>query len=115
MLVISKYPHDASLVARARVAGDVVFKESDDAAALQRLYAEAAAVQPPEGAAPHAAAPCCLLLQSAALVHHIQTQGLPEQVTRAFDVVALTPYDLLAMQLLLPLQGATWTCTPLDR
>ena len=115
MLVISKYPHDASLAARARVAGDVVFKESDDAAALQRLYAEAAAVQPPEGAAPHAAAPCCLLLQSAALVHHIQTHGLPEQVTRAFDVVALTPYDLLAMQLLVPLQGATWTCTPLDR
>ena len=76
MLIISTSRKDHSLAARERAAGEMVFVEHDDSAAMRRLREEAAKYDDADGSR----LSCYLILQDQTSLWLLQTVGLSKEI-----------------------------------
>lgn len=111
MLIISTNNKDHSLAARERAAGEVVFVENDDNAAIRRLKEEAAKYDDSGGGRLE----CYLILNDQTSLWLLQTVGLPKDVENKVDVFATTMEDLLAKTVFVKLPNLPSTYPALDR
>ena len=92
MLIISTNKNDHSLAAREKTAGELVFVEIDDNAAIRRLKEEAKKYDDSGGARLE----CYMVLNDPTSLWLLQTVGLPKEIEEKVDVFATTMEDLLA-------------------
>ena len=111
MLIISTNSNDHSLVARERAAGELVFVENDDNAAIRRLKEEAEKYDDSGGGRLE----CYFVLNDPTSLWLLQTVGLPKEVERKVDVFATTMEDLLAKTVFVKLPNLSTPFPSLDR
>lgn len=116
MLIISTKNDTGLLAARERAAGELVFVEKDDDAALRRLVAEATGLvtegkEKTEGGREE----CFLVLQDMTSLWLLQTVGLPRELEERVDVCATTWEDWLAKTVFVRLPGVRAMFPSLDR
>lgn len=111
MLIISTSSNDHSLAACERAAGERVFIEADDNAAIRRLKEEAEKYDDSGGGRLE----CYLFLNDATSLWLLQTVGLPKEIEEKVDVFATTMEDLLAKTVFVKLPNLPSSFPPLDR
>ena len=114
MLIISNIQNKYdSLVARMRAAGESVFSEQDDNAAIRRLSEQADSWDLKKSSSRRLE--CVLIFSESVSLWLAQTYGLPENIYDKVDVFATTIEDFLAKSLLVISPGIAPVCPPLDR
>lgn len=111
MLIISTNKNDHSLAVREKTAGEVVFVEPDDNAAILRLMEEAKKYDDGVGNRLE----CFIVLNAPTSLWLMQTIGLPKDIENKMDVFATTMEDLLAKTLFIKLPGIPSDFPSLDR
>ncbi len=112
MLIASNTNIINSLVARERAAGELVFVEKDDNAAIARLREQADKHDPSthEGRRLEV----YLLLQNSTALWQLQTLGLPIDLQGRVDLVATTIEDLIAKTIFVKLPNLSYPYPSLD-
>lgn len=113
MLITSHITDGFPLVARERAAGGIVYPEPDDSAAVRRLLQVASEYD--IGAHGGKRLECFLILENQISLWIMQTAGVPEDVHRKVDVLAVTVADLTAKTLFVQLPAVQTPFPPLDR
>ncbi len=114
MLIVSGLNlENTSLVARERAAGEVVYIEPDDRAAMQRLHEQAHGYD--KASHDGRRLECYLLLESLTSLWLLQTLGIDDQMMRQVDVFATTVDDLMAKTVLVRLPSLPVLFPSLDR
>ncbi|MBR6592362.1 MAG: hypothetical protein IKK81_07070 [Prevotella sp.] len=111
MLIISAKKNDHSLAAREKAAGELVFVEKDDNAAIRRLKEEAKNYDDNGGGRLE----CYLILNDPTSLWLLQTVGLPKDIEEKVDVFATTMVDLLAKTVFVKLPNLQSNFPSLDR
>lgn len=111
MLIISTYNQNSSLAVREKAAGELVFLEKDDNAAIKRLTEEARKYNESESKRLE----CYLILSDQTSLWLLQTVGLPQEIEDKVDVFATTMEDLLAKTIFVKLPNLPSKFPPLDR
>lgn len=111
MLIISTNNENNSLVAREKAAGELVFVENDDNAAIRRLKNEAKKYDDSSGGRLE----CYLVLNDLTSLWLLQTVGLPKEIEEKVDVFATTMEDLLAKTIFVKLPNLKSAFPSLDR
>ena len=111
MLIISTIHKDHSLAAHARAAGEVVFLEKDDHAAIRRLKEETDKYDDSGGGRME----CYLVMNDLTSLWLLQTVGLPKEIEEKVDVFATTMEDLLAKTVFVKLPTLPTSFPSLDR
>ena len=111
MLIISTNTENNSLVAREKAAGELVFVEKDDNAAIRRLKEEAGKYDDSGGGRLE----CYLVLNGLTSLWLLQTVGLPKEIEEKADVFATTMEDLLAKTIFVKLPNLKSAFPSLDR
>ena len=111
MLIISTNSNDNSLAAREKAAGELVFVENDDNAAIRRLQEEAEKHDDSGGMRLE----CYLVLNDSTSLWLLQTVGLPKEIEEKVDVFATTMEDLLAKTVFVKLPNIPSAFPSLDR
>ena len=111
MLIISTNNENNSLVAREKAAGELVFVEKDDNAAIRRLKNEAKKYDDSSGGRLE----CYLVLNDLTSLWLLQTVGLPKEIEEKVDVFATTMEDLLAKTIFVKLPNLKSAFPSLDR
>lgn len=111
MLIISTNKNDHSLAAREKAAGELVFVEKDDNAAVRRLKEEAEKYDDSGGRRLE----CYVVLNSPTSLWLLQTVGLPKDIVDKVDVFATTMEDLLAKTVFVKLPNLPSCFPSLDR
>ena len=111
MLIISTSRKDHSLAGRERAAGEMVFVEHDDSAAMRRLREEAAKYDDADGSR----LSCYLVLQDQTSLWLLETVGLQKEIEEKADVFATTMEDLSAKTVFVKLPNQASTFPSLDR
>ena len=111
MLIISSKHKDNSLATREKAAGEIVFVENDDNAAISRLKTEAEKYHY-QG---EKRLECYLILNSQTSLWLLQTVGLPKEIEDKVDVFATTMEDLLAKTVFVKLPNLPSPFPSLDR
>lgn len=111
MLIVNTVHKNVPLVTYEKVAGELVFIENDDHAAILRLTEEANHFDSVGGNRLE----CFLILRDPTSLWLLQTEGLPEEVYNKVDVFATTMEDLLAKTLFVKLPNFPSKYPSLDR
>ena len=111
MLIISIKDRDNSLAVYERTAGELVFVEKDDNAAIRRLQEEARLYDESEGKRLE----CYLILNDQTSLWLLQTIGLSKEIEEKVDVFATTMEDLLAKTIFVKLPNLPSAFPSLDR
>lgn len=111
MLIISTNTENNSLAAREKAAGELVFVEKDDNAAIRRLNEEAERYDDSGGERLE----CYLVLNDLTSLWLLQTVGLPKEIEEKVDVFATTMEDLLAKTFFAKLPNIKSAFPSLDR
>lgn len=111
MLIISTYNQNNSLAVREKAAGELVFLEKDDNAAIKRLTEEARKYNESESKRLE----CYLILCDQTSLWLLQTVGLPQEIEDKVDVFATTMEDLLAKTIFVKLPNLPSKFPSLDR
>lgn len=111
MLIISTTQNNEPLAARERAAGELVFIEKDDDAAIKRLKEEA----DKQDETCEKRMECYLVLKDPTSLWHLQTFGLTKDIERKVDVFATTKEDLLAKTIFVRLPNLQSPFPSLDR
>lgn len=111
MLIISIKDRDNSLAVYERTAGELVFVEKDDNAAIRRLQEEARLYDDSEGKRLE----CYLILNDQTSLWLLQTIGLSKEIEEKVDVFATTMEDLLAKTIFVKLPNLPSAFPSLDR
>ena len=111
MLIISTIIENNSLAAREKAAGELVYVEKDDNAAIRRLKEEADKYDDSGGGRLE----CYLVLNDLTSLWLLQTVGLPKEIEKKVDVFATTMEDLLAKTIFVKLPNLKSVFPPLDR
>ena len=111
MLIISIKDRDNSLAVYERTAGELVFVEKDDNAAIRRLLEEARLYDESEGKRLE----CYLILNDQTSLWLLQTIGLSKEIEEKVDVFATTMEDLLAKTIFVKLPNLPSAFPSLDR
>ena len=111
MLIISTNNEYNSLVAREKAAGELVFIEKNDNAAIRRLREESDKYYNRGDIRLE----CYLILNDQTSLWLLQTVGLPKEIEDKVDVFATTMEDLLAKTIFVRLPNIKSTFPPLDR
>ena len=111
MLIISSTQNNEPLAARERAAGELVFIEKDDDAAIKRLKEEA----DKQDETCEKRMDCYLVLKDPTSLWHLQTFGLTKDIERKVDVFATTKEDLLAKTIFVRLPNLQSPFPSLDR
>ena len=111
MLIISTNKNDHSLAALEKAAGELVFVEKDDNAAVRRLKKEAEK-NDNNG---DGRLECYLVLNDPTSLWLLQTIGLPKEIEEKVDAFATTMEDLLAKTIFVKLPNLQATFPSLDR
>lgn len=110
MLIISTNNKDNSLAALEKAAGELVFLERDDNAAIRRLREESVKHDDSKGRLE-----CYLILNDPTSLWLLQTAGLPKEINDKIDVFATTKEDMLAKTLFVKLPNLPSVFPSLDR
>lgn len=110
MLIISNNKN-SSLAAREKAAGELVFIEDDDNAAIRRLKEETERYHDSSGKRLE----CYLVLNELTSLWLLQTVGLPKEIEEKVDVFATTIEDLLAKTIFVKLPNIPSVFPSLDR
>ncbi len=113
MLIISTNIKDSSLAACERAAGELVFVEKDDNAAIRRLQAETARYDLAQHQGKRLE--CYLVFNDQTSLWLLQTIGLPKEIEEKVDVFATTEEDLLAKTIFVKLPDLPSHFPSLDR
>ena len=111
MLIISSKHKGDSLATHEKAAGELVFVENDDNAAISRLKTEAKKYRQEDGKRLE----CYLVLNSQTSLWLLQTVGLPKEIEDKVDVFATTMEDLLAKTVFVKLPNLPSPFPSLDR
>lgn len=111
MLIISTIIENNSLAAHEKAAGELVFVEKDDNAAIRRLKEEAGKYDDSGGGRLE----CYLVLNDLTSLWLLQTVGLPKEIEEKVDVFATTMEDLLAKTIFVKLPNLKSAFPSLDR
>ena len=111
MLIISTNKKDHSLAVREKAAGELVFVEKDDNAAIRRLKEETVKYDDSGGGRLE----CYLVLNDPTSLWLLQTVGLPKDIEDKVDVFATTMEDLLAKTVFVKLPNLQSDFPSLDR
>ena len=111
MLIISTNKNDHSLVAHEKAAGECVFVEKDDNAAIRRLKEETEKYDDSGGKRLE----CYMVLDDPTSLWLLQTVGLPKDIEEKVDVFATTMEDLLAKTVYVKLPNLPSGFPSLDR
>jgi len=111
MLIVSTNTINNSLAVREKDAGELVFVEKDDNAAIKRLKDEADKYDDHGGRRKE----CYLVLSAPTSLWLLQTFGLPDEIEEKVDVFATTIEDLLAKTIFVKLPNLTSAFPSLDR
>ena len=111
MLIISTNKNDHSLAVREKTAGEWVFVEKDDNAAIKRLKEEAKKYDDSGGNRLE----CYMVLNDPTSLWLLQTVGLPKDIEDKADVFATTMEDLLAKTIFVKLPNLQSDFPSLDR
>lgn len=111
MLIVSTNIQNSSLAAHEKAAGELVFVEKDDNAAIKKLKDEADKCENNGGERKE----CYLVLNNQTSLWLLQTVGLPKEIEEKVDVFATTIEDLLAKTVFVKLPNLTSVFPPLDR
>lgn len=111
MLIISTIIENNSLAAREKAAGELVYVEKDDNAAIRRLKEEADKFDDSGGGRLE----CYLVLNDLTSLWLLQTVGLPKEIEEKVDVFATTMEDLLAKTIFVKLPNLKSAFPSLDR
>lgn len=111
MLIISTNTENNSLATREKAAGELVFVEKDDNAAIRRLRDEAEKYGDSGGGRLE----CYIVLNDLTSLWLLQTVGLPKKIEDKVDVFATTMEDLLAKTIFVKLPNLKTAFPSLDR
>ena len=111
MVIISTNINEYSLATREKAAGELVFVENNDNAAIRRLKEEAEKYDGGNGKRLE----CYLVLNDLTSLWLLQTAGLPKEIENKVDVFATTKEDLLAKTLFVKLPNLPSEFPSLDR
>lgn len=111
MLIVSTNNNDHSLAVREKAAGELVFVEKDDNAAIRRLKEEAEKYDD----SGDGRLECYLVLNDPTSLWLLQTVGLPKDMEKKVDVFATTMEDLLAKTVFVKLPNLQSGFPSLDR
>ncbi len=111
MLILSANTINNSLASREKAAGELIFVEKDDNAAIRRLKDETDKCEYNDGERKE----CFLILNNLTTLWLLQTLGLPDGIEDKVDVFATTTEDLLAKTVFVKLPNIPSAFPSLDR